>query len=324
MIAVRCWTDAQVVAPWNRGTVAGGAEMARTTPYIFCRYVILDDEDPITPDEEWQMLQEIKGQTIAYRVREPRSDDFDTFLMRPRRKQISGYTVHTWTVAQDVRLRKRSRADKRNDEIVDDTVETEEIRHTKFVGIPRLQVFAVDDSIGERFLGARSAVSRFAAIVEQLVSDSDVRVNFAGTSADAQKALETWKLDQFSFTVRPFNPTPRKPGDAMHELMIEDGIGTLRAVATPRDGEDMRDSHKGLISEAKGLTEAGYGQYGATGTTLDGIRASLSKPKFTMDKTKNQKAQAENRTLKVYIPRGGDIEEDEAAIVKALLDLYGE
>ena len=43
-----------------------------------------------------------------------------------------------------------------------------------------------------------------------------------------------------------------------------------------------------------------------------------------MDKTKNQKAQAENRTLKVYIPRGGDIEEDEAAIVKALLDLYGD
>jgi hypothetical protein len=249
--------------------------MGRPTSYLFCRYLILDDEDPITPDEEWEMLQEIKGQVIAYRVREPKPDDLDTFLMKPRRKQIAGYTVHTWAVAQDVKFRERTRYDKRTDEVTDDTVETEEIRHTKFIAIPRLQVFAVDDSLSERTLGAKSAVSRFTTIVEQLVPDSDVRVNFAGTSEDAQKALETWKLDQFSFTVRPFNPTPRKPGDSMHELMVEDQIGTLRAIATPLEGEDMRDSHKGLISEAKGLTDAGYGQYGATGTTPDGLKASL-------------------------------------------------
>jgi hypothetical protein len=42
-----------------------------------------------------------------------------------------------------------------------------------------------------------------------------------------------------------------------------------------------------------------------------------------MDKDKNKQAQAQNRTLKVYIPKGNTIEEDEAAIVKALLDLYG-
>jgi hypothetical protein len=297
--------------------------MARPTAYLFCRYLISDDEDPITPDEEWKLLQEIKGQVIAYRVREPNPDDFDTYLMKPRRKQIAGNTVHTWAVAQDIKYRERSRYDRKTDEVTDDQVETEEIRHTKFIAIPRLQVFAVDDSFSERTLGAKSAVSRFAAIVEQLVPESDVRVNFAGTSADAQRALETWKLDQFSFTVRPFNPTPRKLGEQIHELMIKDHVGTLRAVATPIEGEDMKDSHQGLISEAKGLTEAGYGQYGASGTTPDGLKASLSKPKFTMDKEKNKQAQAQNRTLKVYILKGHSNEEDEAAIVKALLDLYG-
>jgi hypothetical protein len=269
------------------------------------------------------MLDEIKGQPIAYRIRDPKPDDSDTFLMRPRRKQIAGYTVHTWVVAQDIRFRERSRYDKRNDDVADDMVPTEEIKHTKFIAIPRLGVFAVDDSLSERTLGAKSAVSRFVAIIEQLVPDSEVQVNFAGTPDDAQKALETWKLDQFSFTVRPFNPTPRKLGQQIHELMIKDHVGTLRAIATPVEGHDMKDSHHGLISEAKGLTEAGYGQYGATGTTPDGLKASLSKPKFTMDKEKNKLAQAQNRTLKVYIPKGNNIEEEEAAIVKALLDLYG-
>jgi hypothetical protein len=297
--------------------------MARPTAYLFCRYMILDDEDPITPDDEWEILSKIKGDPIAYRVREPKPDDYDTFLMRPRRKRVSGEAIHTWVVAQDIRFRQRSRHDKTSDEITEEMVETEEIKHTKFVAIPRLGVFAVDDSVSERTLGAKSAVSRFTAIVEQLVDESEVRVSFAGTPQDAQKALETWKLDNFSFTVRPFNPTPRKLGEQIHELMIADGVGKLQAVATPVDGTDMRDSHQGIIAEAKGLTEAGYGQYGASGTTPDGLRASISKPKFTMDKEANRRAQAQNRTLKVYIPKGDNVEEDEAAIVKALLDLYG-
>jgi hypothetical protein len=174
--------------------------MGRPTSYLFCRYLIKDDEDPITPDEEWEMLQDIKGQLIAYRVRDPKPDDSDTFLMTPRRKQIAGYTVHTWAVAQDVRYRQRTRYDKRTDEATEDMVETEEIRRTKFIAIPLLGVFAVDDSFSERTLGAKSACSKFAAIIEQLVPDSEVQVNFAGTADDAQKALDTWKLDQFTFT----------------------------------------------------------------------------------------------------------------------------
>jgi hypothetical protein len=154
------------------------------------------------------------------------------------------------------------------------------------------------------------------------VDDAEVDVNFAGTPDDAQKALETWKLDEFSFTVRPFNPTVRKMGEKMHELLISDEIGTLQAVARPIQGKDMKDSHEGLIAEAKGLTDAGYGQFGAKGTTPHGLRASLSKPKFTMNKEENKEAQAQNRTLKVYMPKADSADEEEAAIVKALLDLY--
>lgn len=298
--------------------------MARPTPYLFCRYLITENETGITSDDEWRMLEEVRGRPIAYRVREPNESDMDTFLMRPRAKIVSSYKVHTWEIAQDVKFRERMRYDRRTDEVAEEMVETDEIRMTKFIAIPRLGVFAVEDALSERSLGAKSAVARFRSILEQLIDDVDVTVNFAGTPQDAQRALDTWKLEQFSFTVRPFNPTVRKLGEKIHELMTSDHVGMLRAVATPIDGEDMRDSHEGIISEAKGLTEAGYGQYGAIGTTPDGLRASLSKPTFSMDKNKNIKAQAQARTLKVYIPKGDSAEEDEHGIVKALLDLYGD
>jgi hypothetical protein len=42
-----------------------------------------------------------------------------------------------------------------------------------------------------------------------------------------------------------------------------------------------------------------------------------------MDKQKNKHQQAQNRTLKVYVDQGDSQDEDEKAIVKALIDLYG-
>jgi hypothetical protein len=189
--------------------------MARPAPYVFCRYQVLDeDEKPLSAREEFELFEDVKGKAIAYRVRQPKSEDFDTYLMKPREKRISSYTVHTWEVSQDIRFREVTMYDKRRDETKDEIVETNEIRHTKFLGIPSLGVFAVEDTISERSLGARSAVGRFRQIIETSKKDFDVRVAFAGTPQDAQRALETWTLDQFTFTVRPFNPTPKKVGNS--------------------------------------------------------------------------------------------------------------
>ncbi len=277
--------------------------MARSAAYVFCRYQILDqNEKPLSAKEEFQMFEEVIGQPIAYRVREPKPDDHDTYLMKAREKKISSYTVHTWEMAQNVKFREATRYDKRMDDTRDEIVETDEIRHTKFVGIPSLGVFAVDDNLSERSLGARSAVGRFSAVIETLKKNFDVRVTFAGTPQDAQRALATWNLDQFSFTVRPFNPTPRKLGEQLHDFMVADKMGTLRAVALPDQAHDMRDSHKGLIAEVKGLSDAGYGQYGAAGQTPDGLRASISKPKFDLDKNKNIKHQSVKALLELYGP----------------------
>jgi hypothetical protein len=83
----------------------------------------------------------------------------------------------------------------------------------------------------------------------------------------------------------------------------------------------MRDSHQGIIAEVKGLSDAGYGQVGASGTTPGGLRATLSKPKFERDKEKNKRRQAQNRTLKVYVDAVPQAEEQEKLVVRAILDL---
>ena len=296
--------------------------MGRQTAYLFCRYRILIGDSPLEAGPELKLLQDLRGKPVAHRVREPKADDADTYVMQPRKHQYHGYTVHTWRVAQDIRMRERSTYDKVRDEINDEMVTTNEVRHSKFISVPALNVLAVDDTIGERHLGAKSAVSRFRSIIETLVDDGDVSISFAGTPQEVDRALSTWSLDQFSFTVRPFNPHPSKLGEIMHELMVKDHVGTLRGVAIPAEGSEMHDSHSGLIAEAKGLTEEGYGQYGASGRTPEGLTASISKPPFAMDKQKNLQQQAKNRTLKVYVEKPTDNKEDESAIVKALIDLY--
>ncbi|WP_424362709.1 hypothetical protein [Methylocystis parvus] len=296
--------------------------MARTNSYLFCRYQILIDGVPLTADGEWETFEELVGRPIAYRKRDPKPDDADTYMLKTRQKTVGKYRIHTWEIAQDIKYRERSRYRKSDDEIVNEVVATDEMKHTKFVAIPRLGVFAVSDNVSERSLGARAAVNRFKAILETSDEECDVIINFAGSPQDAARALETWELDQFSFTVRPFNPHPMKLGETLSEMIKSDNIASVRGLALPNEGQKMQDSSKGLISEARGLADAGYGQYGAKGTTPDGLKASIAKPKFSLDKTKNSEAQARNRVLKVYIDKGEAEEDEERAIVKALIDLY--
>jgi hypothetical protein len=296
--------------------------MAKTTPYLFCKYEISIADDPLSSREQEKLFAQIKGRPIAHRVRDPSPDDATTFLMKPRLKKVGTVDVLTWSVADQIGYRELTRYDKTKDDEFSALEETDEIRRTKFIAVPSLGALAVEDRISERTLGARSAVSRFIALCAKLAK-ADARVVYAGTSQDVQKALDTWDLERFTFTVRPFNPTIRKPGDKLDELLKSDHVGVMQGVAFPSGEASMKDSHEGLIAETKGLTDHGYGQIGATGTTPEGFRAALSKPKFDMDKVKNKERQAANRTLKVYIPTGDSISEEEACVVKALIEMYG-
>jgi hypothetical protein len=297
--------------------------MPRSAPFAFCRYEFAINDSSLTGSEQFTRLQQVRGRLIAYRKQHPTPADENTFLMRPRQKTISGRTILTWEIAEQQAMRERTRYDPDSDETWDEAIETDEIKHTKFIAIPEFGVVAVDDRISERNLGARSAVGRAKAIFETIPM-ADARITFAGTPHDLQRALETWVLDKFSFSVRPFNPTPRALGEELHEWMKKDGIGQVRGFALPTPDHNMRDSHQGLIAEAKGLSDAGYGQISATGTTPSGLQASFNKPALSNDKQKNLERQTHDRMLRIYIAPNSSTEEEEAAVVNALLEFYGD
>lgn len=297
--------------------------MSRTIPYLFCRYQMTIHDEPLTGDEQLELLTDLRGRMVAHRKANPSPLDEDTFIMKPKQKAYEGQYVLTWHVAQHVNMRQRTKYDRDNDDVVDEAVETDEVRHTKIIALPTFGVLAVDDRLSERSLGGKSAISRFKSVFST-VSGGQARVEFAGTSTDLSRALETWALDKFTFSVRPFNPTIRKPGAQLHEMMIADGIGEMRAIAKPKKGESMRDSHEGLITEAVGLTEHGYGQVALSGRTPGGRTATFGGVKFDQDKERNKKEQAKSRPLKIQIDEMSTVEEEEAEIVKALLEFFGD
>ena len=297
--------------------------MARTIPFLFCRYSLTRKGAPLSASETIDLLSHLRAKRIAYRVPNPVEDDHTTFLIKPRDQKLLGYQVVSWEIAQDVRTRLRTRYIHDEDETVQDLVETDELKKARVVAIPQLLVLAVEDRVSEYHLSGLSALSRTRQIVLEHGGKAEFDFNPAGTQMDLDRALQTWSLDKFDFTVRPFNPTVRKYGETLHELMVRDGAGRLTGRITPMPQGEMHQGADGIISEAKGLSDAGYGQYGATGTTPEGFRAALSKPKFDMSKEINQARQAEGRTLKVYIGAEGSQDAELKSVVRALVEMYG-
>lgn len=298
--------------------------MSRDVPYLLCRYVIADEDgNALSADEQLALLKRLRARRIAYRNRDPGPDDEDTYIMKPRRTDIARRRVHTWEIARDLHHRELTKYDRESDDTYDEIVATEEIRRARFLALPTRNVLAIQARSSERQFGADQALARFTAVVEKL-SDCTVDYEVAGTPQDVERALETWTLERFTFTVRPFNPSTSKPGELLHEILVADHAGRMNAVVHADHSHEMRDSHAGIISEVKGLSDKGYGQYGASGRTPHGLRGSITKPKFDLDRDTNLERQRENRVLKVYIPPSTSQDEADAAVVKALIDIYAE
>jgi hypothetical protein len=293
----------------------------REIPFIFCRFHVESRGRPLAPTELASLLDHVKGKPVAHRKADASDDDRDTLLMQPRRRRLEGYQVQTWRVGHHLATRIVDRYNSRNDVVEKVMEDTDEVHSTRFVALPAFNVMAIEDRSTGTNLPARTAASRFKSIVAQ-VKDVKAMIEFAGSNRDVARALDTWDLTGFSFTVRPFNPTIRKPGDKMDALLREDGIMRLRGVAEPAEGGVMRPGDEGFIREAAGLAEAGYGQVGAEGRTPSGVHAVIGKPKFEPEKHKNLKRQAESRVLKVYIEADPRDDRVEADVVLALREFF--
>ena len=181
---------------------------------------------------------------------------------------------------------------------------------------------AVADRISDTSLGGMAGVSRFKSVVRS-VRGAKAVVQLAASSEDVDQALSTWSVEQFSFSLRPFNPTPKRLGSKLHDLIVANGIGQMRGVALPTAGEYIHDADDGFVGEAVGLSEAGYGQISVKGRTSEGREAALGKPVFSTNREENQERQQKPRSLKVYFDLEGKERIDNISIAKALIDFYG-
>jgi hypothetical protein len=155
-----------------------------------------------------------------------------------------------------------------------------------------------------------------------MMEDHDFSAVPAGSPQDLRKAVETWDLDQFTFQVRPFNPHPSNPGELLSDLMAKDSVAELRGVALPLEGEHIHPADEGLVKEALGLADEGYGTFGASGRTPSGAEAIIKKQSFSRDRGKNLEKLKGPQQVRVYIS-GEDENTRIAQAVSVLVEFFG-
>ncbi len=278
----------------------------------------------MSPTAQYQTLTELQGRLVSHRKRDPEKSDFDTQLMRPRRIKVDGHTVLTWSVGRELSDRVAPKYDAGKDELEWTYVEGAGVCYSDFAAIPDLGVLAVDDRHSENHLGGKAAIARLRSVFD-LIDDAEINILLTTTAKDAKRAIDNWNLTQFSFVARPYNPHP--VGDLSKELsdkLKSDGIFRYRAVAEPMPGHKLTPQDDGHIAAAVELSDAGYGQYGIKGYTPDGHEGQIKRPKFEVDKEKNEKNLENPRELRVIVDT--EDESDKAMferVARALIGFYG-
>jgi hypothetical protein len=279
-------------------------------PFLFCRYSMYVGEEGMSGGVQFTTLQELQGKLAPHGKQAELSGQRDTLVMRPRRIKVEQQIALTWSVGQIVDTKVRAIYDSKKDDVQLVAMNDGSIRYSDFVAIPSLGVLAVDDRAGELHLGGRHAVNRFASVMELVDDEAGVEVTPAATPVEVRRALKSWSLTKFNFTIRPNNPRPvSRLAQEMSELLKKEGIAKLTGSAKPAEGGHMQMKGDGFITAANDLNEAGYGQVAVTGITEDGFEAEIKKPAFNPNRDINERIQGKPRELRVYIDDEGQQEE---------------
>jgi len=177
---------------------------------------------------------------------------------------------------------------------------TQGVKYEQFVAIPELGAVAVSDRSGDQHTGGITAISRFQSIWRQAVREGRADIRISASKEDVAAALETWELTEYSFTVRPFNPSVRRQGEKVHQAMVDEGIGYFRGIVRPTAGEAMHMEEDGVIWDAQGLVQAGYGQAGVKGIMPSGQEAQLKSHPLAKIKRKTSKLRSRS-SLSAFI-----------------------
>lgn len=289
-------------------------------PFLFCRYQLSVKGEVLTPGAQFQLMAELQGNAQFYRRRDG-EPIFDTMIMRPRQSRAGRYQSIKWSVGYIVDTRVRANYDAAADSIAFEYINDGGVRYSDFVAVPSLGVLAVDDRAGEIPLGGKAAIARFKSVIRS-VEGADVDVNFVASPQELDEALQNWRIKKFNFIIRPNNPRPvSRLAEALSAQMRADGIGTFTGSVKPADGQHIVVADEGIVRPATDLANAGYGQVSVAGTTPEGLEAEIKRPQFDRDLEKNERRQAKQRELRVYVDDDGI--EDEEILDTVAVSLVG-
>lgn len=292
----------------------------RPAAYSFVRYIIFDEADERVPaDKHGRLVKKVAEQPVPHRKRDPKPADFDTLIFRAKTKTLCDEPVVLFDVGKHITSRVEHRLKDGDLNLV--SVAADDMQWTRVAMVPRLGIAGIRDGSSDS-LSAQSAASRIQSIFRQTI-EYDFSHEQTGKPEDVRRAIERLGLTDFAFTVVPFNPHPRNPGAKLDELMKASKIGRLKAEATPKASGLMEASSDGLISEAMGLAESGYGQLGFKGVVKSsGSRVSYRKPKLEDTREKNLARRQEPSEMRASIPRNDAKRSEDEHVVMTILEMF--
>lgn len=293
----------------------------RPVPYIMFRYFIWDEADERA---DWQdhreVIESVKGKASPRKLRDTDKRNFNNYVMRVRPDNIEGELVLIFDVGYRIDTRVELRWNRRRDEYDAVDVDADDTIFTRVICVPRLGIMAAKDGSGER-LSAASAMARLRAII-QTHTEFGFQYERTASESDVRKAIAKLRILEFAFEVRPFNPHPKNPGEKLDDLMKIARVGRFRGKAEATNVQNMTSAEGGLVSEAIGLADEGYGQYSVKGQTKSGATVTYAKPPFSPDREKNEAAADRPRALKVAVPRDDPDITEEEFVIRVILELF--
>lgn len=291
--------------------------------YCLYKYAIFDEfEDPIYPNKHAKIIHSIACQRVAHRKPDPSPHDYDTFIMRFHEEVLAGQECTIFDVAKSVDYRVEHRYNPDTDDLDLVDVVADDTIWTHLVMVPAMERIGIRDGSGE-LLSADQGANRVRSVIRGLTT-FDFSYERTATSVEIAQAARRLGLTEFTFTARPSNPHPSKPGELMDALLKKAKVGKMTAKTEPVYGDTLSVADEGLVSEAIGLASDGYGQYGFKGTTGTGAEVAYKKPKYEGTKEGNLRQQAKPSSLKVLVPSDDARVSEEEYVVKTMLEIYGD
>lgn len=280
--------------------------MARPIYYVFCRYSIDGDEGSMDEAGEFSFLAENQGGEQNHGRERDDGSRGSVLCTDPRTQTAEGRRSHVFEIGYKAGMRTRQLYDPATKAVVREIANDPHTKLGQVITVPSLRAMAVRDRASDDTLNAQYTLSGLRSLVRGASKDEWAINVLHATNEDVEHGLRTWRVSEYTYTVRPLNPTggalARMRTAMHHEENIFQESGTVRAA--PGQGLKMAE---GVIGQTHDLVESGYGQNGIKGVTEDGQVASIPKAQFHQDKEKNIKSQ-ENapRFMKIAFDPSGD------------------